>query len=162
MKGLAPASGLLVLVCLTACPEVPPASAENHAPIARLVVPQLVVTGSAVDVDAAGSVDEDGDALVFSFSFGDGSPEVDDDDDGTFAHAWLAPGTFSVGVAVRDPLELEASAEATIVVVNGVAEGCSCEAPCFPGGVCTDRGCLVFASSVPEDAAAFDDVVACE
>ncbi|MDP2343293.1 MAG: PKD domain-containing protein [Deltaproteobacteria bacterium] len=153
----------IVVVALCACgTEPPPPIDDNHFPIARLVLPQIAVTGAPVDVDAAGSADEDdGDDLAFLFSFGDGTPEAADDD-GAFSHAWLAPGTFTVTVVVSDARAFQASAEATIVVVDGVAEGCSCGAPCLDEGVCTGRGCLLFSSSSPEDLPAFEDEVVCE
>jgi hypothetical protein len=155
---------LPVLTLAIACAEPPPPIDDNHFPIARLVLPQIAVSGQPVDVDAAGSSDEDvaegGDALSFKFAFGDGTPEADDDD-GAFSHAWLAPGTFTVAVVVSDARAFQASAEAVLVVVDGVAEGCSCAAPCLDEGVCTGRGCLLFSSSEAEEPPAFEDEVTC-
>ena len=152
---------VVVVVGAAACPEPPPPIEDNAAPVARLFLPQIAVTAVPVDVSAGLSTDEDGDALSFSFSFGDGTPEVDDDD-GSFSHAWLAPGTFTVSVVVADERAFQADVEASIVVVDGVAEGCSCAQPCFDDGVCTDRGCLIFASSQPADLPAFNDELDCD
>lgn len=164
-----------VLACLFAAPLVaplaaaagctcddPPALDDNHFPIARLVLPQLAVTGVGVDVDASGSADEDGGDLAYVYGFGDGSGDAAADD-AVFNHVFAAAGTYEVSVTVVDDRAFQASAALSIVVVDGADEGCSCALPCFDDAVCTDRGCLNQASSADDDAAVeFDDAVVCE
>lgn len=160
LPGLWPALAL----CGCALDPPPPANA-NHAPTARLVLPQITVAGEPAAIDATASSDDDvidgqadQETLAFVFSFGDATPEADDVD-GAFAHAWAAAGTFTLSVKVTDAHALEAKAEATIVVVDGAAEDCSCAAPCLDEGICSARGCLLFASSVDEDADVADEIL---
>lgn len=161
VKSFALCAGVASLCgCGFGCTPVEPEPiADNHFPIARLVLPQIAVAGVSVDVDASGSDDEDGDAVSFVFDFGDGSPEAESDE-GVFGHVFAAAGSYDVVVVVKDDRAFEASAVARVVVVDGVAEGCGCDLPCDVGGTCTDRGCLVAAASIDEEAE-FDDVVAC-
>ncbi len=151
----------LSLAVLLGCAPEPAPLDDNHFPTARLVAPQIVVAGDAAVVDAAGSDDEDGDALEFTFSFGDGSPEAVVADP-VFAHVWSAPGTVAVSVRVVDEQAFVSRAEVAVVVVDGVAEECSCALPCEADGLCTGRGCLLFASADDDDVARFDDAVSCE
>lgn len=158
-------AALAVLVLSMSCEiEEPPPLADNQFPTARLVVPQIVVVGDAVDVDASASSDDDeDDVLALVFSFGDGSPQAETSDL-TIAHVWSAPGTVTVAVDVKDQAAFTSRAEVTVVVVEGSAEACSCELPCEGDGICTDRGCLVFGSADEDDDAddaGLDDVVDC-
>ena len=147
-------------LAILGCPADPPPIDDNAVPVARLVLPQLVLAGAVIDVDASGSDDEDGDALAFVYGFGDGTPEVESGE-GVFAHAWAEPGTFTVTVRVIDERAFEAEVSLPLVVALGEDEGCSCDLACFDDAVCTARGCLVVASSADEEAAAFDDAIAC-
>jgi hypothetical protein len=155
------ASLSLAALSASGCPVNPPALPENHFPVARLVLPQLAAVGEAVDVDASGSDDEDGGALSFVFAFGDGSPEAEAKDP-VFGHVFAGPGTFEVGVRVVDDRGFETAVSLAVVVVEGAAEGCGCDLPCFDGAACTARGCLLQASSIEDDEVGFDDAVACD
>ena len=152
----------LPFVVAGCCGDEPPTLGDNHFPIAQLVVPQLAVSGARVDVDVSGSFDEDGGVLAFVYGFGDGSGDAESNDD-VFVHVFDAAGTYEVAVTVSDDRAFQASASLSIVVVDGEDEGCSCELPCFDDAICTDRGCLLQASSDEEAVdVEFDDAVVCE
>lgn len=154
-----------VALIFTACAADPPPdepSFDNHAPIARLVVPQLVVRGDAVTVDAAASsdvdVDADLDALRFTFRFGDGTPAAETDAD-SFDHVFAGVGSFVVGVDVEDDFGGAASVDVDVVVVDGVVEGCSCALPCLGAGLCALGDCVVAGAS---DGDAFVETTPCD
>jgi hypothetical protein len=152
-----------VALSLAACEDPPPdePSFDNHAPIARLVVPQLVVRGDVVAVDAAASSDVDVDAgldaLHFTFRFGDGTPAAESDDD-AFDHVFAGVGSFVVGVDVEDDFGGAASVDVDVVVVDGVVEGCSCALPCLGAGLCALTDCVVADAS---DGDAFVETTPC-
>ena len=135
----------------------------NHAPTARVIVPQLWPASEPVTVDGSLSDDGDGDALKFRVDFGDGTAEAQDDD-GIAQHTFESPGTFTIELTVEDQGGVPAHVQATVVLVGDDDSGCSCDLGCFDDAVCTSRGCLLFRSSQPEEQApegAFADVVSC-
>ena len=141
-----------------------PASLDvNHAPTARVVVPQLWPASQPVTVDGSLSGDVDGDSLAFTVDWGDGTPEAKDDD-GIAQHTFDGAGTFTLELTVEDSGGIPARVQAQVVLVGDEDSGCTCDLGCFDDAVCTSRGCLLFRSSTPNDVApdaAFSDALSC-
>jgi hypothetical protein len=153
----------LCVMGLVGCVPAPAPLTVNHAPVARLVVPQLWPLSQPVTADGSLSSDVDGDSLTFSVDWGDGTPSAKDDN-GIAEHTYQAPGTYAVELTVEDPDGVPARASADVVIVDEASTACSCDVACFDEAVCTQRGCLLFASSTPgEEApkAAFPDTIRC-
>jgi hypothetical protein len=161
---LAGALALTLALVLAACEPPPPGDLPaNHAPVARLLVPQLWPAAAPVVADARLSDDADGDALRFTMLWGDGTPAAEDDD-GLLEHTYAAPGTFAVELTVTDEDGIPSRVQASVVVVGDDDALCSCELGCFDDAVCTARGCLLFRSARADEAApagAFDDALRC-
>lgn len=76
------------------CPYVP----TNRLPVGIAGGPYTGVVGQPVQVDGSASYDPDGDALTYSWAFGDDSTGSGVKP----SHAYSAPGTYVVSVAVSD------------------------------------------------------------
>ncbi len=139
---------VVVLLCASCVSEPQPHAPRNHAPVARLFFAQLVTVDVAAVFDAQASDDEDGDALNYTLNPGDGTPRAQSLA-ATFAHVYDAPGTFDVELEVNDAAGLVARAVGQVVVVGDDAS-CDCVLGCFDEAVCTDAGCVEYASSVDE------------
>ncbi len=156
-------AGLAALAFAGACVESPGGLDVDHAPVARVIVPQLWPASEPVTADGSLSDDIDGDALQFRVDWGDGTPEAQDDD-GIAQHTFEAPGTYSLALTVEDPDGVPAAVQAQVVLVGDDGSGCSCELGCFDDAVCTQRGCLLFRSSNADEEAppaAFADALEC-
>lgn len=152
------------LVGAASCVPPPEPLDVNHAPTARVIVPQLWPVSAPATIDGSLSDDEDGDPLRFTVDWGDGTPAVQDDD-GIAQHSYAAPGTWAVELTVEDAGGVPSRVQAALVVVGDDDSGCSCELGCFDDAVCTARGCLLFRSSIHDESApdeAFADAIACE
>lgn len=146
-----------------ACVPSPAPLDANHAPTARVVVPQLWPASQPVTADGSLSNDVDGDALSFTIDWGDGTPEAKDDD-GIAQHTFDGAGTFTLELSVEDSDGVPARVQAQVVLVGDEDSGCSCDLGCFDDAVCTSRGCLLFRSSNADDpapATAFADALTC-
>jgi hypothetical protein len=155
---------VFVLSCVAlslGCVEEPPADdAENRAPIARLFFPQMVAVNEPAQFDARETSDPDADALVLELDPGDGTPSATTSD-GTFAHVYDAPGSFAVRLAVTDESDVTSFAAGEVVVVADDAS-CSCDLGCFDDAVCTNTGCVSYATSTEEDAREPRDPIDCD
>ncbi len=150
----------IVALAMAGCAPPPVPLEENHAPLARVIVPQLWPVGVAATIDGSPSSDEDGDPLRFVIQWGDGGPAVADGD-GVVEHAYAAPGTFALELLVTDAAALESRVPASIVIIGDGDSGCSCDTGCPEGAVCTERGCLRFFSAHEEPTPAFQDALDC-
>lgn len=140
----------LSLGLATGCPPPPDPLEVNHAPVARVVLPQLWPASEPVVVDGTLSSDEDGDALRFAVDWGDGTPSAADED-GVVEHSYAAPSTYAVQLTVEDEGGVPTSVQASVVVVGDDDAGCTCDLGCFDDAVCTADGCLIFRSSDQEE-----------
>ena len=86
----------------------------NRRPVANAGGPYFGIVNVPVDFTGTGSSDPDGDPLTYAWNFGDGATGVG----ATPSHAYVAPGTFTVGLTVSDgSLSGSASTTATIAAV---------------------------------------------
>jgi pectate lyase len=90
-------------------PPPPPEPPANQIPVASAGAVQSAVVNQVVTFDGRASVDADGDPLTYEWTFGDGTPAAG----AIVAHAYTAPGTYTVTLTVSDG---EASASATTSV----------------------------------------------
>ena len=87
----------------------------NRRPIARMMAaPSFGASPLAVDFDAAGSTDPDGDVLTYAWNFGDGTPAASGR---TARHTYMVAGGYTARLVVRDPDE--AASTATIRIDAG-------------------------------------------
>lgn len=146
----------LLALATAGCPPPPDPLDANHAPIARMVLPQLAPVSVPVSVSGSLSSDEDGDGLSYVVDWGDGTPSTSDDD-GVVEHTYAAPSTYAVQLTVQDDGGALALVLASVVVVGDTELGSCCELGCFDDAACTGTGCMLFRSSDDEETAPPDE-----
>ena len=77
----------------------PPPPPVNRAPVASAGAGQSAVVNQVVTFDGSASLDADGDPLTYQWSFGDDAPAATG---AIVAHAYTAPGTYTVTLTVSD------------------------------------------------------------
>jgi PKD repeat protein len=80
-------------------PPPPPPPPANEKPSAAFMAPDRAQEGEAVQFDARGSRDPDGDAIGFGWDFGDGTT---DGNTATPKHVFAKAGTYIVRLTIQD------------------------------------------------------------
>lgn len=91
-----------------------PPPPTNRAPFAEVGGPYSGVKGIAVYFYSVGSFDPDGDTLTFSWSFGDGGASTSSSP----SHVFIAAGTYTIKLTVKDPAGLTGSDAATCTITE--------------------------------------------
>lgn len=81
-------------------------------------IPSTATVGQTVALSASGGSDPDGDYTEYGWTFGDGSLGVGP----AVTHTFTKPGTYVVGVVLRDAAGLESPAVSSTVVVTAPGE----------------------------------------
>ena len=90
--------------------------AVNTPPTADAGGPYSGIAGQAVQLDASGSTDPDGDTLTYIWNFGDGSAESASSLDATISHTYASGGSYTVTVSVDDGENAPATDTATVEI----------------------------------------------
>ena len=101
-------------------PDIGAYEYQRLAPTAAIAGPDTGTAGQALELSGAGSKDPDpGDDLIYSWTFGDGAAASGP----TAAHAYTAPGTYTVTLVVTDPTGLQATASRLVTVPVAAGDG---------------------------------------
>jgi hypothetical protein len=99
-------------------PDIGAYEYQRLAPTAAIAGPDAGTAGQALELSGAGSTDPDrGDALAYAWTFGDGAAASGP----TAAHAFAAPGSYTVTLVVTDPTGLQATASKLVIVEPSAA-----------------------------------------
>ncbi len=94
-------------------------ASANSPPIVDAGGPYVGVVGRAVQFDASGTVDPDGDALIYQWLFGDGSTPQFPSQEPTASHVYTAPGTYTAQLTVLGGASMPTIAETTVEITDG-------------------------------------------
>ncbi len=91
----------------------------NHAPVAVIAEPDVVIECTQVQLDGTGSYDEDANPLTYAWDL-DEDGEYDDATGPAPTYTWYADGVYQVGLIVSDGGENSEPAFADVTVLDGV------------------------------------------
>ncbi|MGK0359059.1 MAG: hypothetical protein ACI9U2_001355, partial [Bradymonadia bacterium] len=97
--------------------EPPP----NVLPTPNAVCPQIGRIGQALDFDARGSLDPDGEVVAYRWDFGDDRPAIDAEESPQIAYAFEAAGEFDVRLTVEDDRGGQATTDCVVEIVDSPA-----------------------------------------
>lgn len=91
----------------------------NSPPVVDAGGPYSGVPGVAVEFDASGTTDADGDLLIYLWSFGDGSQPPFPSDSPTISHVYENAGTYTAVLSVTDGVNAPVIEQVQVVIENG-------------------------------------------
>ena len=92
----------------------------NTPPVVDPGGPYVGVPGVAVNFDASGTTDADGDLLVYLWSFGDGSQPPFPSQNPTTSHVYTNAGTYTVVLSVTDGVNMPVVEEVDVIIEDNV------------------------------------------
>ncbi|MCP4500638.1 MAG: PKD domain-containing protein [Deltaproteobacteria bacterium] len=153
---------LLLLSSASCIDEEPQPEPDNLPPIAQAWIPQIWHLQEEVPVDASVSFDPDGRITSIIATFGDGNEEIERQD-GIFAHLFPSPGSFAIRIDVTDDDGAVSTLSGQVVVVERLDDPvCSCELPCFSGGICAQGVCFEGKTSDSDELLLRSDELVCD
>jgi hypothetical protein len=116
-KGVFTALGVLLIAGLGTTHL---AKAQNLPPQVDAGGPYTGVVDQAVQFDASGTVDPDGDTLTFLWDFGDGSPPPFPTQDPTATHTYTILGNYTATLTVTDGINDPVAGTASVEISEPV------------------------------------------